>query len=191
MNKIWNGKLSGLLSFLIIVLKIILLKINIKINTFLFVTNINKCGRKILIMPGVIYRYPQKINFNNNIIIGRNTTFFSEIASSTGLFLQDNVSIGENCNIDFSGGLIIRKNVHLAHNVLISTHDHGYDYRNSPVGKSLDICENVFIGSHSIIMHNVSIIGANSVIGSGAVVTKDVPPNCIIAGNPAKIIKYI
>ena len=80
---------------------------------------------------------------------------------------------------------------HIAHNVLISTHDHGYDYRNKPTGKSLEIGEGAFIGSRSLILHNCNRIGKNAVIGTGSVVTKDVPDNAIVAGNPAKVIKYI
>ena len=48
-----------------------------------------------------------------------------------------------------------------------------------------------FIGSRCIILHNCNYIGKNAVIGTGSVVTKDVPDNTIVVGNPAKIIKYI
>jgi len=47
--------------------------------------------------------------------------------------------------------------------------------------------EGVFVGVNAIILRNVTI-GRNSIIGAGAVVTKDVPPNSIVAGNPAKVI---
>ena len=47
----------------------------------------------------------------------------------------------------------------------------------------------VFIGENAIIMCGVKI-GNEVVVGSGAVVTKDVLDNCIVAGNPAKVIKY-
>ena len=63
---------------------------------------------------------------------------------------------------------------------------------------SHDFCRNIhtdtyigarcFIGVNSIIMCGVRI-GDNCVIGAGAIVTKDVPPNCMLAGNPAKIIR--
>lgn len=51
------------------------------------------------------------------------------------------------------------------------------------------IGNNVWIGAHSIILGNIKI-GDNSVIGVGSVVVKDVPENAIVAGNPAKILKY-
>lgn len=49
------------------------------------------------------------------------------------------------------------------------------------------IGDNVFIGANSIVLPNVRI-GDNVVVGAGSVVTKDVPSNCVVAGNPAKFI---
>ena len=48
--------------------------------------------------------------------------------------------------------------------------------------------KNVFIGARSIVLRNVTI-GENSILAAGAVITKDVPENTIVAGNPAKVIK--
>ena len=54
--------------------------------------------------------------------------------------------------------------------------------------KSAAVCgDNVYIGPNSCIVENV-IIGSDSVIGAGAVVVKDVPENCTVAGCPAKIV---
>ena len=50
--------------------------------------------------------------------------------------------------------------------------------------------DDVLIGTRSIILKGVTI-GARSVIGSGSVVTKSIPADCIAAGNPCKVIKYI
>lgn len=52
------------------------------------------------------------------------------------------------------------------------------------------IGNNCYIGTGSIIMNPVTI-GNNVTIGAGSVVTKDIPDNCIVAGNPAKVIKFI
>jgi acetyltransferase-like isoleucine patch superfamily enzyme len=46
------------------------------------------------------------------------------------------------------------------------------------------------IGSNATILCNTSI-GANSIVGAGSVVTKNVPPNAVVAGNPARILRYI
>lgn len=52
------------------------------------------------------------------------------------------------------------------------------------------IGDNVSVGANCTIIGNITI-GNNVIIGAGSVVVKDVPDNCIIAGNPAKVIKYI
>ena len=54
----------------------------------------------------------------------------------------------------------------------------------------IDIKENCFIGDSVIVLPNVTI-GPNSIVGSGSVVTKDVPPNTIAAGNPAKVLTTV
>jgi len=84
------------------------------------------------------------------------------------------ISIGDNCTICPGVRLI-------AHDA--STKKFlGY----TKLGK-IDIKENCFIGDSAIILPGVTI-GPNSIVGAGAVVTKDVPPGMVAAGNPAKVI---
>jgi len=52
------------------------------------------------------------------------------------------------------------------------------------------VCEGASIGSGSTILCNVTI-GENAIVGAGSVVTKDVPPNAIVAGNPAKFLRFV
>lgn len=52
---------------------------------------------------------------------------------------------------------------------------------------TIEIFDNVFIGAHSVIMSNIKV-GPNVIIAAGSVVTKDVPANSIVGGNPARII---
>jgi len=71
----------------------------------------------------------------------------------------------------------------VAYGAMILTHDFCRSlYKKTNIGK------NCFIGARSIILPGVSI-GDHVIVGAGSVVTKDVKSNCIIAGNPAKIIK--
>ena len=57
--------------------------------------------------------------------------------------------------------------------------------KNSPI----QIDDDVLIGTRSIILKGVHI-GARTIIGSGSIVTKDIPADCIAAGNPCKILKF-
>ena len=81
----------------------------------------------------------------------------------------------------------------IAHGVYISDADwHGIYDRAEPVGNTKPVVleDNVWIGDRAIICKGVTI-GENSIIGAGAVVTKNVPPNSVFAGNPAKLVKTL
>ena len=89
----------------------------------------------------------------------------------------------------------IGENVIIAHGVTILTH--GYDWSvlkavyadiNGSAGK-VKIGNNCFIGMNTTILKG-TVIGDNVIVGAGSVLTgKEYPPNCVIAGNPAKVIK--
>ncbi len=92
------------------------------------------------------------------------------------------------------GKVTIGDNVWIGPNTLITTVGHpispGGRRKHLAFQKPIAIGNNVWIGGNVTILPGVNI-GDNSVIGAGAVVTKDVPANCVVAGVPAKIIRKI
>lgn len=132
---------------------------------------------------GCIYAYEDSI-----INIGHNVGISSAcIWAKEKILIGNNVKIGGDC-------------------ILMDTDAHSLDYhiRNSKLtnkkGQLLDtiqanskpiiIEDDVLIGTRCIILKGVTI-GARSIIGSGSIVTKNIPNDCIAAGNPCKIIKRI
>jgi len=107
-----------------------------------------------------------------------------------GLMLGENVEIIASFFFDPSHCFLISigDNTTICPNVRLIAHDAstkkllGY----TKIGK-IDIGENCFIGDSVTILPNVSI-GANSIVGAGSVVTKDIPLSSVAAGNPAKVV---
>jgi len=112
-----------------------------------------------------------------------------------------NIHVGKNFYANFNCVLLdvnridIGDNVMLAPNVQIYTAGHPIEVKGRveegiEFGLPIKIGHNVWIGGGAIICPGVTI-GDNSVIGAGAVVTKDIPDNVVAAGNPCKVIKEI
>lgn len=93
------------------------------------------------------------------------------------------------CYVQARNGIVIGSNLRMGPGVgLISSNHDINDYDSWTKETPIEIGDNVWIGMNAIVMPGVKI-GDNVVVGANSVVTKDVPQNCIVAGNPCKIIK--
>ena len=109
-----------------------------------------------------------------------------------------NIKIGKNvfinacCKFQDQGGIEIGSGVLIGHNVTLATlnHDERPEFRQNIYPKPIKIGDNVWIGSNATILQGVTI-GDGAIVGANAVVTKDVPPNTVVAGVPAKIIRKV
>ena len=104
-----------------------------------------------------------------------------------------NFYAGYNCTILDMSEVRIGDDCMIAPNVGIYTagHNVGPKERNKTgYGIPITIGNNVWIGGHCAILPGVTI-GDNSIVAAGSIVTKDVPPNSIVAGNPAKMLRHI
>lgn len=94
-----------------------------------------------------------------------------------------------NVKIRCSKEITIGERVAISHDVTIMDSDaHCVDYENYEMSKPVHIKDNVWIGTRATILKGVTI-GEGAIIAAGAVVTKDVPQNSMVAGIPAKVIK--
>jgi acetyltransferase-like isoleucine patch superfamily enzyme len=104
-----------------------------------------------------------------------------------------NVFVNQNCTFHDLGGLDIADNVMIAPNVSIITTSHPLEpsqRRAVTIGKPIVIEKGVWIAACATIIGGVTV-GENSVVAAGSVVTKDVRPNTLVGGNPARVIRSI
>jgi acetyltransferase-like isoleucine patch superfamily enzyme len=104
-----------------------------------------------------------------------------------------NVFINQNCTFYDLGGLDIADDVMIGPNVSIITSGHPIEpsrRRAGVIAKPIVIEKNVWIAAGAIIIGGVTV-GENSVVAAGSVVTRDVPPNTLVGGNPARVIRSI
>ena len=126
--------------------------------------------------------------------IDPSTTIFPPFHTNLGrqTRIGKNTFINHACSCVDMGGVTIGDNVLIGPRVNLASENHPVDpaQRGFLIGQPVIIEDDVWIGAAATILPGVTV-GKNSVVAAGSVVTKNVPPNTIVAGVPAKVIKTI
>ncbi len=131
---------------------------------------LGKTGNNVWIEP------PFHCDYGWNIEVGEN------------FYANYNLVILDVCKVTIGDNVFIAPNVALyaaGHPVHPESRNSGYEY-----GAPITVGDNVWIGGSVVILPGVNI-GSGSVIGAGSVVTRDIPPNVVAAGNPCRVLREI
>lgn len=146
-------------------------------------------GRECVI-NGELVAASGSIRIGNHVVINENTRIFS----AKEIVIEDDVMISWGCNI-------VDSNMHSLHSAdrrndtrtareAIRTNTMGQNVEYSRIeSKPVRIREGAWIGFNAIILKGVTV-GKGAIVGAGSVVTKDVPDFAVVAGNPARVVKY-
>ena len=179
-------------------------------------TQFRSMGENVHIGVGVKIINPQYISIGNNVYIGDGVTLIArgekgitignkvtlkdrvyldtENADVGYITIADKVYIGTGTTLFGHVGLEIGEYSLLAQNITITPYSHIFEDPETPIIKQGGHMEKVVIGRDSYLGMNVCVlycadIGEGSVIGSGSVVVKPIPPFSVAVGNPAKVIR--
>ena len=132
------------------------------------------------------YHTPEELHDLLETLWGR------EFPHSVGMFPPFRVFINMGCKFQDQGGITIDEGALIGHNVVLATLNHMIDpsKRAGMTYAPIHIGKNVWIGANATVLAGVTI-GDGAIVAAGAVVSKDVAPNTVVGGVPAKLIKKI
>ena len=161
----------------------------------------------LLAIPPVkeYYRFRQTITNRHTVWqwlrwkLKRNKRIYWPVHPMSDVTAEDNIYVGVNtnagtrpgCYIQGIGGVYIGNYVNFAHNIGIISANHDENDQTKHVKKAVHIGDYTWIGQGAVILPGVTL-GPRTIVGANAVVTKSFPDGfCVIAGNPAKLIKTL
>lgn len=172
-------------------------------------------GKNVSFGTNVVLRHPHKIFIGDNVVVDDNCLLDAKGTDNKGIvigngvfigrntilsckngdiFLDDNVNMGFNCEIVSANEVKVGKNVLFAAYTYLICGDHDFDRVDIPISeqgriaRGIYVEENVWFGAGVKVLDGITI-KRDSIIGTGSVVTKDIPEFSIAVGAPAKVIK--
>jgi acetyltransferase-like isoleucine patch superfamily enzyme len=150
------------------------------------------------------YIHPKAICESSNI--GENTRIwaFAHVLSNAvigsdcnlcdGVFVENDVVVGDRvtikCGVQLWDGVVIENDVFIGPNVTFTNDKFPRSKTYPEYFARTTICKDASIGANATILPGITV-GRKAMIGAGSVVTRSVPPNAIVVGNPAKIVGYV
>jgi acetyltransferase-like isoleucine patch superfamily enzyme len=167
----------------------------------IFKLKCRSCGRGFNLLVGIPLVYGDlDLHIGEHVTMHGSSTFSAtKVLKNPRLTIGNRTHCGSYFGVSVGADVFIGDDVLIASLVTIYSYDsHPLDYKKRQQGLPAEpesslpvhIGNNVWICSGAIILKGVTI-GENSVVAAGAVVAKDVPPNVIVAGNPARIVKRL
>lgn len=130
---------------------------------------LGKAGKRIFFDHRVYLKFPWLVEMGDDVSINRGAEFYPDFFSRNRIIIGSNVRIAPHASF------------HAA------SHD-ASDLAYRHTGATITVGDDVWIGSKAIILPGVTI-GDRSIVGAGSVVSRDVPPDVVVAGSPAKVIR--
>jgi len=150
-------------------------------------------GEDCVFEPGALVFHPENVSLGRNVYVGHYAILKGYYRNE--LRVGDQTWIGQQCFLHAAGGLTLGARVGVGPGVRIITSVHQEAGRELPVLFSpiemapVVIEDDADLGVGSVILPGVTV-GRGAVVGAGAVVTADVPPYAVVAGVPAKVLRY-
>lgn len=125
-----------------------------------------------------------RIGYNSRVMPGLT------VIRGNSVIIGENVVVMNNCLMMAAGHITIEDNVQIAANVQLITNNHDLYERRIITCKPVVLKRSCWIGAGATLLPGVTV-GENSIVAAASVVTRDVPANTIVAGNPAKFLRVI
>lgn len=150
-------------------------------------------GEGVVIEEGVLVFHPENVSLGDRVYVGHQAIlkgyYKNELRVGAGTW------IGQQCFLHAAGGIEIGRDVGIGPGVKVLTSVHGEPGADRPIMdgaiefKRVVLGDGCDIGVGAIILPGVTV-GEGAQVGAGAVVVRDVPPRAVVAGNPARLLRY-